>query len=92
MNAYELGALFSPYDGTTTPARVDGALPINVIFEQNYTDPLGVATLSPAALCKSADVPHASAGSSFTVEGTDYRITAIEPDGTGVTVLRLART
>ena len=65
---------------------------INVIFDQQYVDTLGVETSQPAATCASSDVADVEQDDSITVDGREYRIIGVQPDGTGVTVLRLATT
>jgi hypothetical protein len=80
---------FNPSDGFTSEARLNAGQPFQVIFDAAYLADLGVSSSSPAVTCLSADVAAAHPGSVLTVKGVDYRVAAIEPDGTGVTVLRL---
>ena len=80
---------FNPDDDFTVEARLDSGQPFTVFFDQAYAESLGVSSSGPAATCLSADIATAEVGSVLTVKGADYRVAAIEPDGTGVTVLRL---
>ena len=62
-----------------------------VHFDRGYLDVLGTPSTGPAATCKSADVETAEQDVSvLTVGGVDYLVKGIEPDGTGITVLRLS--
>ena len=88
MTSY-LTPFFNPDDDCTVEARLDAGQPFACIFDQAYAESLGVSSSGPAATCLSADVETAAPGSVLTVHGNDYRVAAIEPDGTGVTVLRL---
>lgn len=87
----DLSAFFAPADGFTVEASLDGGLPIDVHFDDSYIDALGVGTSGPAATCKTSDVAAAALDSTLTIGGTAYKVRSIEPDGAGVTVLRLHR-
>jgi hypothetical protein len=64
---------------------------VNVIFDNAYAEVYGMATRTPMATLPSADIGSAVQGSTFVTGGVTYRVTAIEPDGTGMTTLRLER-
>ena len=64
---------------------------VKVIFDNAYVDAFGVASLAPVALLRTEDTGSAAYGATLTVAGVDYRVTAVEPDGTGMTRLRLER-
>jgi len=85
----DLAAFFNSDDDFTVEARLDAGQPFACLFDQAYAESLGVSSSGPAATCLSDDVASAAPGSVLTVRGNDYRVAAIEPDGTGVTVLRL---
>lgn len=72
------------------PATVRGRQ-INVIFDEQYVDALGVESSQPAATCESALVDDVEQDDTMTVGGREFRIIGVQPDGTGVTVLRLQR-
>ena len=59
------------------------------IFDDAYADPLGVAGSTPVLLLPTASVGSASFGDSVTVGATSYTIAGMEPDGVGLTRLRL---
>lgn len=61
----------------------------SVLFDNGYAELLGVAGTGPSILGVGSDLSAATQGGSLTVNGTSYTVTAIEPDGTGLTRLRL---
>lgn len=70
-------------------ATVDGAT-VNGIFDNDFLTAMGVtAGTGPVLLCASADVTSAAQGDAVTVGAVGYTITSLEPDGTGMTLLRL---
>lgn len=69
-------------------AVVDGRI-VRGIFDAAYADPLGIAGSMPALLCVETLVAHAAQGDNVTLGGDDYTIAAIQPDGTGMAILKL---
>lgn len=70
-------------------ATVDG-VSARGIFDNDFLTTLGVtAGTGPVLLCKSADITSAAQGDTVVVAGISYTITSLEPDGTGLTLLRL---
>lgn len=72
---------------------VDG-ISIDAIFDNDYNDlsgmGVGVASSSPYVMCLSSDIGSASEGSDVVVGGLLYRVSSPpEPDGLGMTILRL---
>ena len=59
------------------------------VFDAEYGEAFGVGSASPALTCASADVSTVAQGAAVTVGATAYTVRAVEPDGQGVTVLRL---
>ena len=60
------------------------------IFDAQYVDVLDVDTVGPALKAYSADVTHATQNMAVLINGVDaYKVIQIQPDGTGLTVLRL---
>lgn len=60
------------------------------IFDAQYVDVLNVDTVGPAVKAYSPDVAHAAYNMAVLVNGVEaYKVAKIEPDGTGLTVLRL---
>jgi len=74
-------------------ATVDGAT-IRGHFENEH-DPVNAggyvefSIQSATFQCKSSDVTSVAEGSILTISGSDYAVTDIQPDGTGVTMLML---
>lgn len=62
------------------------------IFDAQYQEQLGVSGSGPALTCATEDVADVPRGEVVTVGADSYRVVAVEPDGTGITVLRLQRT
>ena len=46
-----------------------------------------VDSTGPALTCATVDAP--AAGATLTIEGSQYAVRSIQPDGTGITLLRL---
>jgi len=88
----DISAFFNSADGFTVEARLNSGAPFPVLFDAPFTDSLGVASVLPSATCRSADVATATLTSTVLINSVTYRVAAIEPDGGGVTVLRLHRT
>jgi hypothetical protein len=85
----DLSAFFDPADGFVVEASLDGADPIYVHLDAGFAEALDIATAAPVVTARTADVTAAARGSVLTINGDDYEVRGIEPDGTGLTVLRL---
>lgn len=72
------------------PATIRGRQ-VPVIFDESYVDVLGAESGQPAATCESALVEDVEQDDELQLNGRTFRIIGVQPDGTGVTVLRLAR-
>lgn len=72
------------------PATIRGRQ-VPVIFDEQYIDVLGAESGQPAATCESAMVEDVEQDDDMQVNGRTFRIIGVQPDGTGVTVLRLQR-
>ena len=59
------------------------------IFDAAYTEEFGMAGTGPVLRIASADVPTVAQGDAVAVGSANYTVAAVEPDGTGVTLLRL---
>jgi hypothetical protein len=78
-------------------ASTFGAATINVILDREYigqdlaTGEVAIESTAPIAYCRSADVSSASQGDTITIPsgGTAYTVVGVEPDFTGMTLLRL---
>jgi hypothetical protein len=78
---------------TYTPAGGD-AETLSGVFTQDYYAPVEggevrVESASPAVSLPSSDVPSAAQGDAVNVDGTDYKVVTVQPDGMGMTALIL---
>lgn len=88
--AEDLAPFFSASDFAVV-ALWNGATSVNVIFDADYTEPLGnlVQGAAPVVWCAAATVPGVAHGDTFVINGTTHKVRGVEPDGTGVLLLRL---
>ena len=84
--------------GVEASYTLDGgpAVTINAIFDAEHTlagiGDIDAATVEPQAVVRTADLPEGHGdGDTFTLNGTAYTVRFPEPDGTGMTVLRLEK-
>ncbi len=70
-----------------------GVASVPVVFDRLYVDALDgdVAGYLPVITGNDADLAGVVYGTSITVRGDAYTVTALEPDGTGMTRLRLRK-
>lgn len=72
---------------------VVGSGEIKAVYDNPYTaltDDYGIVAGSQRILyCLSSDVTSLKIGSSVTIDGKTYKVIAIEPDGTGLTIIRV---
>lgn len=92
MFVEDLNALFDQTYGFAVVAEYGGA-EIMAIYEAEYYAAPGqevdIEATKPAAFVKTADVPGVKIGDSITVDGSEYVVINVKPDGTGITVLAL---
>lgn len=67
-----------------------GGVDVAVLFANAYAEAFGMAGSAPSALAVSADVSTVAQNAAVTINGVAYTVAAVEPDGTGMTRLRLA--
>lgn len=85
-------AITEHFDGYFTDFGVDatvGGVSVRGIFDDAYADPLGIGGSSPVLLLAATAAPLAAQGDAVVVGSASYTIGAVEPDGTGMTRLRL---
>ena len=73
-----------------TAATLDGAA-VSGIFDNAYAEAFDMATRAPMFTLPSASAAAATQASVLVVGGVSYRVTSVQPDGTGVTTLMLER-
>lgn len=66
-----------------------GASEVAGRFRKDYAEAFGVAGNAPQFAAADADLAGVSQGSSLTIGGTGYTVTAIQPNGRGLTRLML---
>ena len=66
-----------------------GAETVRGIFDNGYAESFGVAGSDPHVLVSAAEVATAALGDPVTIGAANYAIVGIEPDGTGMTRLKL---
>lgn len=77
--------------GTSAVYSGSGAT-IKGILDAEYNEAMGrVQASQPVFACATTDVASATHGQTLTIGATVYKIVGVEPDGTGMTVLRLER-
>ena len=83
----------SDFINTDTPGYatcVIGADTVTCLFDDFYQGVLDIAASGPAALVIADDLASVPAyGSSLTVDGTSYTVAGVEPDGTGMLLIKL---
>ncbi len=62
---------------------------VQAVFDNGYAAELGMDGLGPRLTLATADAATVAQGDAVVVGSTSYTVASVEPDGTGVTVLRL---
>lgn len=70
-------------------ASIDGGALVPGIFDAAYADELGIAGTGPVLRINTADAPSVAQGSTVEIGADSYTVINPEPDGTGMTQLRL---
>jgi hypothetical protein len=70
---------------------INGTLAVNLILDEAYVDPLGISATAPVATCATVDYPDALAGDVLDIGERRWIVETVEPDGTGVTLMRLRK-
>lgn len=89
MFAEDLSPFFNSAE-LATAATMDGAA-VTGIFDNAYTEVFGMASRDPMFTLPSASAASATQSSVLVLGGVSYRVTSVQPDGTGVTTLLLER-
>ena len=81
--------------GFAVTATYNGSTSVNGIFDAEYFEPdagfAGIQSSQPVFLCRTVDVASASQQQTLVVASVTYKIVGIEPDGMGMTMLRLEK-
>ncbi len=88
--AENLAPFFSTSDFAVA-ALWNGATSVNVIFDRAYIGALAnvVEASGPVFTCAAEDIPGVKHGDTFVIDSTTYKVVGVEPDGTGVVLIRL---
>lgn len=89
MFAEDLSPFFNTAE-LATAATLDGAA-VTGIFDNAYTEAFGMASRDPMFTLPSASAASATQASVLVHGGVSYRVTSVQPDGTGMTTLLLER-
>jgi hypothetical protein len=79
-------------DDFAVAATLQGvAVTSGVIFDAEYVEPLGnfAEARQPVALAIASEVASVAQGQTLAIGATNYKVRGVEPDGTGMVVLRL---
>lgn len=88
----DMSAYFRTADFGTAAVYSGSGATINGVLDAEYLEPMGrVQASTPVFACATADVASATHGQTLTIGATVYKIVGVEPDGTGMTVLRLEK-
>jgi hypothetical protein len=88
----DLSVFFRTEDFGTAAVYSGSGATINGIFDTEYEEPMGrVQAYKPIFVCRTSDVPTASHGQTLVIGAVTYKIRGVEPDGTGITMLRLEK-
>lgn len=87
-----IAGFFSTSDFGVPATWTHGGTPVatTVIFDSSYFDPLGqFEGAQPMAWAPTADMATVAQGDTLAIGGTTYTVVEVQPDGTGVTAVRL---
>ena len=66
-----------------------GAASVRGIFDAPSAEMFGMGGSNPTFTCATADVVSIAEGQAVTINAVAYTVTAVKPDGTGVSVLHM---
>ena len=89
MFAEDLSPFFNAAEFASS-ATLDGAS-VAGIFDNTYAEVFGMASRAPMFMLPTASAASATQASVLVTGGITYRVTSVQPDGTGVTTLMLER-
>ena len=81
-------------DATFTDTSAGSSSTITALLKNEYSledvgGEVGVETSTPVAIVRSSDVNNVAQGDTLAISGTTYTIVEVQPDGEGMTNLRL---
>lgn len=91
----DLSEFFDTTYGFAVTATYNGVTSVNGIFDAEYFETTagfgGIQSSQPVFLCRAADMPSAVHGQTLVVNAVTYQIVGVEPDGSGITLLKLEK-
>lgn len=88
----DLSVFFRTEDFGTAAVYSGSGATINGILDAEYEEPMGrVQASKPVFVCRTSDVPSAAHAQTLTIGAQVYKIVGVEPDGTGITLLKLEK-
>lgn len=89
--AENLTAFVRDHDFAVAATLQGVAVTSGVIFDADYVEPLGnyVEGSGPVALAIATEVASVAQAQSLVIGATTYKVRGVEPDGTGMVLLRL---
>lgn len=91
MFAEDLTLFFNTAEHATEAIWSGSPNPITVIFENGFSEQLGISTTNPTATAIAAQMPNVGRGKTLTINSVNYRIDDLQPDGTGLLILQLKK-
>ena len=89
----DLDAFFDDEEFADIVTRTNGP-PFNAIFDEGFFDPSAgevvLDTVQPRLTCKLADLSGVARKSVLSVKGRSFSVVNIQPDGTGLAVVKLS--
>lgn len=78
-------------EGDFAVAATLNGVAVSGILDEEYLEPLGnvVEGKAPVFACRAAAVPSVAHGQTLVVGARTFKVRGVEPDGTGVVLLRL---
>lgn len=93
----DLTTVLADFGTVVTRHKRDGSTPtLTGIFDEAVQvvspETMSVETTEPQLVCETADISDMDKSTeTLTINGVDYRVIGVEPDGTGLTRLRLSK-
>lgn len=88
MITESLASFFTDFAATSATL---GGTAVSGIFDNGYAEAFGMDGSAPSLTLKSSAAAAAAHGTAVVVDGVNYTVQGIEPDGTGVTKLILEK-
>lgn len=87
----DFDAFLSQSDFATSAVFSRSGATVSVIFDADYQDPLGQEASTPMAEGKASDFSGVVQGDTLTINSIAYRISNVQPDGTGWISMKLRK-